>query len=170
MATNPKHLLEILKQEELNKVVFSERQEHIQQLINNVKEWPEIETHAYIYGGTEFRLFNKSIGHVHSNGMLDLPFVKHLRKVLLEKNLVQIHHVHSTINWVSYLIENPEKTKEAEHFLLLSYCIKGSEYFDKFPESYCFIQSNFFESPLTATIFGDDILNTIPNFHRNESE
>ena len=169
MSTNTKHLLEILKQEEYNKVAFPERQQPIQKLIRNISQWPEIEIHGHTYGGTEFRLFNKSIGHIHSNGMLDLPFVKTLRKALLDKDLVQLHHVHSSINWVSYSIQTNQDLEKAELLLLVSYCVKGVDYFDKFHQSCRFVQVNLFDSPLAATIFGDEIFNMIPNFHRNES-
>lgn len=158
MPMNSKTLLEVLKQEELNKKKFPERQPLIKMLINEVSKWPEIEIHTHLYGGTEFRLFNKSIGHIHSNGMLDLPFVKDVRKRLLEENLVELHHVNQTMNWVIKQIDCEDDLKIAKSLLLLSYCIKGQVYFDRFEQSSRFIHAKLLNCQFSETIFAADIL------------
>ena len=158
MPMNSKILLEVLKQEDLNKKRFPERQPLIKMLINEVSKWPEIEIYAHIYGGTEFRLFNKSIGHIHSNGMLDLPFVKDVRKRLLDENLVQMHHINQTMNWVTKQIDCDDDLKAAKSLLLLSYFIKGQLYFDRFEQSSSFIHAKLLNCQFSETIFATDIL------------
>lgn len=139
--------------EEEDKKKYASLQPLIASLSHEVYDWPEIEKHNHIYGGEEFRLFNRSIGHIHANGLLDLPFVKELRQVLLEEKWAVLHHVHSTTTWVSKQIQTEKDIEHAKSLLLLSYWIKGCDYFDKSENSREFIIKNLGACKFSPSIF-----------------
>ncbi|MEX1188239.1 MAG: luciferase family protein [Bacteroidia bacterium] len=150
-ATNK--LLSILNKEEKNKKKFPHLQPIIQLFISDVLSWPETEKANHSYGGTEFRLFNRSIGHIHSNGILDMPFVKELRRELLDTGIAQLHHLEDTITWVSKPIASELDIPAAKELMLLSYWIKGRDYFDKSPKARDFILEKLSDCNFPASIF-----------------
>jgi uncharacterized protein len=153
MAASANKLLSILKLEKTNRKKFSHIQPKIKNFISDVQSWPEIEKANHTYGGTEFRLFNRSLGHIHSNGILDLPFIKDLRKALLELQLVDIHHLKDSISWVSKQITDDKSLESAKNLMLLSYWVKGINYFEKCPSAKSFIYQKLSESNFPDSIF-----------------
>lgn len=153
MGASANKLLRILKLEKANRKKYSPIQPFIQKFISEIVSWPEIEKANHTYGGTEFRLFNRSLGHIHSNGILDLPFVKDLRKELLENHLVEIHHLENSISWVSKRVTDDKSLESAKSIMLLSYWVKGISYFEKCPVAKTFIYQKLSESNFPASIF-----------------
>lgn len=112
------------KREERFQHEFDYLQPVIRELKHMLLPWPEIENKTHIYGGTEFRIFNKSIGHIHGNGLLDLPFRHALRHKILKLGLAEIHPFASKLNWVSVRLNKCEDIGNAKKLLLISYWMK----------------------------------------------
>ena len=49
-----------------------------------VASWDGVTTHAHRFGGIEFRLGRREIGHLHGERWADLPFQKGIRDMLVE--------------------------------------------------------------------------------------
>ncbi|HEX4680725.1 MAG TPA: luciferase family protein [Gaiellaceae bacterium] len=94
---------------------IGERIEH------EVGSWEGVTTHQHRFGGTEFRLGRREIGHLHGNRWADLPFHKGIRDMLVETGRAQPHHVLPETGWVSKQIRGEEDVVEAIELFRLSY-------------------------------------------------
>ena len=56
------------------------------------------------FGGVEFRLGTREIGHLHGDRLLDVPFPKRVRDELVAGGLARPHHVLPESGWVSFPI------------------------------------------------------------------
>jgi hypothetical protein len=61
------------------------------------------------FGGIEFRLNKREMGHIHGERLVDLPFPMKIRNELVSSGRVLPHHVLPQSGWVSYWINNGEK-------------------------------------------------------------
>jgi Family of unknown function (DUF5519) len=48
-----------------------------------VSSWPGVESRAHRFGGVEYRLGSREIGHVHGDFLVDIPFPKRVRDELV---------------------------------------------------------------------------------------
>ncbi|WMJ74680.1 DUF5519 family protein [Cytophagaceae bacterium ABcell3] len=68
------------------------------------------------YGGREFRFNGKEVGHIHSNGLLDVLLSKTVKAKLVHQGWVVDHHVFSNSGWAGFSIR---KLKDVEHAVCL---------------------------------------------------
>lgn len=52
-----------------------------------------VSEHAHRFGGTEFRLGKREIGHVHGDSLVDIPFPTRIRHELVAVGRAEAHHV-----------------------------------------------------------------------------
>jgi hypothetical protein len=71
-----------------------------------VAVWPGMSEAPHRFGGVEFRLGTREIGHLHGDRLLDVPFPKRVRDELVAAGLAKQHHVLPESGWVSFPIEN----------------------------------------------------------------
>ena len=83
--------------------------------------WDGVTTHAHRFGGIEFRLGRREIGHLHGERWADLPFQKGIRDMLVETGRAQPHHVLPETGWVSRQIRSEEDVAEVIELFRLSY-------------------------------------------------
>jgi hypothetical protein len=58
-----------------------------------VGSWEGVTTHVHRFGGTEFRLGRRALGHLHGARWADLRFERGVRDMLVETGRAQPHHV-----------------------------------------------------------------------------
>ena len=58
-----------------------------------ILSWPYVTAEPHRFGGIEFRLNKKEMGHIHSEGLADIPFPMKTRDELVNSGLVKPHHV-----------------------------------------------------------------------------
>jgi hypothetical protein len=63
--------------------------------------WPGVTAIPHRYGGVEFRVGRRELGHLHGNRLADLPFPVKIRKQLVASGRASLHHVHPQSGWVS---------------------------------------------------------------------
>jgi predicted DNA-binding protein (MmcQ/YjbR family) len=83
--------------------------------------WEGMTTQSHRFGGTEYRLGNREIGHVHGDGLVDIPFPTRVRNELVDTGQVVPHHVLPESGWVSFYIREPEDIEKAIALLRRSY-------------------------------------------------
>ena len=74
-----------------------------------ILNWPYVTAEPHRFGGTEFRLDKREMGHIHSEGLADIPFPMKIRDELVNSGRVKPHHVLPQSGWVSYWFHNVEK-------------------------------------------------------------
>ncbi|WP_415379894.1 luciferase family protein [Halosimplex sp. TS25] len=95
--------------------------ETVERLIDEVNEWPHVAVGEHRFGGTEFRVGPREIGHVHAWGMLDIAYLRKLRDVLVDDGETGPHHLLSESGWTTEYVESPDDFEHARWLLRLSY-------------------------------------------------
>ena len=93
----------------------------VERLIEDVSGWPHVTVGDHRFGGTEFRVGPREIGHVHAWGMLDIAYLKKLRDALVLEGATGPHHLLTESGWTTEYIESPEEYDHARWLLRLSY-------------------------------------------------
>jgi len=63
--------------------------------------WPGVTTHDHRFGGVEFRVNGREMGHMHGDELADLPFPKDVGKKLIAKGKALPHHFIPQSGWIS---------------------------------------------------------------------
>ena len=86
-----------------------------------ISSWKGVSLSLHKYGGTQFNVGAKEIGHIHSNGLLDILFNKSLKTELLKEGRVSDHHVFKNSGWISFYVKTKEDKEYAVGLLREAY-------------------------------------------------
>lgn len=86
-----------------------------------VTSWPGVEPASHRFGGLEFRLGKRELGHLHGDTLVDLPFPRKVRDELLAAGRASPHHVLPDSGWVSLWIESSDDVERAIALFRLGY-------------------------------------------------
>ncbi len=86
-----------------------------------VSSWDGVTVSTHRFGGVEFRLANAEVGHIHQNGLVDIPFPMKIRNQLIHEGLVSKHHVLTDSGWISFRVRSENDVPHAIWLLRLSY-------------------------------------------------
>jgi len=93
----------------------------LKSLEETVAAWSGVSAQAHRFGGTEFRLGSAEIGHIHPGGVVDIPFPRPVRDVLLEEGLAQEHRWVPNSGWTTFRARNEQDLPHALWLMRLSY-------------------------------------------------
>ena len=92
------------------------------QTINQaVLTWDGVTKHIHRYGGTEWRLGRREIGHIHGNYLVDIPFPKKVRDEIVAAREAEPHHILPDTGWISFYLREFEDVDRAVNLLQRSY-------------------------------------------------
>lgn len=74
------------------------------QIAREVAGWPGVVVAPHRFGGIEFRVGRRELGHLHGNRLADLPFPVPVREQLVAAGRARPHHILPESGWVSYEI------------------------------------------------------------------
>jgi len=98
------------------------RPEQLSDLITReVLTWPGVTAHAHRFGGTEYRLGTREIGHLHGDHLLDVPLPRTVRDRLIAEGRASAHHVLPESGWVSLTLRGGGDRAAALELLRRSY-------------------------------------------------
>lgn len=80
---------------------------------DEVLGWEGTESRPHRFGGIEFRVNGREIGHLHGDRLADLPFPRRVREELVAEGKARTHHVLPQTGWVSYRIRGEEDVEGA---------------------------------------------------------
>jgi hypothetical protein len=83
--------------------------------------WEGITTGPHRFGGLEFKLGNREIGHIHGDSLVDVPLPKRIRDELVASGEAEPHHVLPRSGWVSVFLNNPGDVDRALQVLRRSF-------------------------------------------------
>lgn len=89
-----------------------------------VLSWKGTYIQMHEYGGIQFNVNNKEIGHIHSNGLLDVLFKKEVKALLIKEGRACEHHTFTQSGWISFYIKTENDKKYAIELLEYSYILK----------------------------------------------
>ncbi|EHQ28182.1 luciferase domain-containing protein [Mucilaginibacter paludis] len=82
-----------------------------------VLSWHGTSSCMHRYGGIQFNYNGKEIGHIHSNGLLDILFTREIKCQLMNEGMVNQHHVFTRSGWISFYIKKNEDVAYAIELL-----------------------------------------------------
>lgn len=94
-----------------------------QQVTQAATQWPDLTVAPHRFGGVEYQLGTREIGHIHGDTLVDIPFPMAIRNELVASGQVQPHHVLPDSGWISFFIRQPEDVSQAIDLLRRSYDI-----------------------------------------------
>ena len=97
------------------------RRAAMDQVERTVLAWPGLRAHTHRFGGTEYRLRGAEIGHLHGNGVVDLPFTQATKTKLLAAGRAREHHSFPGSSWVTFVVRTEHDVPSALSLLHLSY-------------------------------------------------
>ena len=99
--------------------------ELVQRVIEAVAAFPDVSAAPHRFCGIEFNLGSVEIGHIHvGNGMVDIPYPRRIRDVLIADGLVQPHHLLPDSGWITTFVRLEADVERIISLYHLSYVQK----------------------------------------------
>ena len=93
-----------------------------QKILETVLSWPGVTAYPHRFGGTEFRLGKRELGHIHGDHLVDIPFPKKVRDDIIATGRAEPHHVLPTNSgWISFYLKEPDDIARAIALLQRSF-------------------------------------------------
>lgn len=86
-----------------------------------VLSWKDTEVHPHRFGGVEYRLGRRELGHIHGDHLVDIPFPTRIRDEIVAIGQARPHHIQPESGWVSCFLRRPEDVGTAIQLLRRSY-------------------------------------------------
>ena len=86
-----------------------------------VMNFKDISAGNHRFGGTEYKLGKREIGHVHGDHLVDIPFPIKIRNEIVESGEAQPHHILPESGWVSIFLNNEDDVERAINLLKRSF-------------------------------------------------
>lgn len=86
-----------------------------------VLTWESVTAHPHRFGGLEYRIGRREIGHVHGDRLVDIPFPTNVRNEIVAGGLAQPHHILPESGWISFYIKELDDVDRAIDLLRRSY-------------------------------------------------
>lgn len=90
-------------------------------ILQEVQSWPNVTVTPHRFGGTEFQVNGREIGHLHGVTQADIPFTVRIRKELVESGKASPHHIYPNSGWISYYIHGVEDVPLLLELLRMNY-------------------------------------------------
>jgi hypothetical protein len=99
---------------------------YLEHLNAAVTSWQGISANPHRFGGIEYNLGTTEVGHVHQNGMVDIPFNSKIRDQLILERKAEPHHLLKDTGWISFYIRSEADVETAIWLFRLSYLFNAS--------------------------------------------
>ena len=90
-------------------------------ITREVSSWPGVAVAPHRFGGVEFRVGRRELGHLHGSRLADLPFPRAIRQELVAAGRASAHHVLPESGWVTYYMRAPDDSAGAIELFRLNY-------------------------------------------------
>jgi hypothetical protein len=97
--------------------------DYIDDIENEVLSWKNTSIQLHKFGGVQFNLNKKELGHIHGNGILDILFNRKIKSQLIQEGKVEPHHVFKDSGWITFRIQTEQDKKIAIELLRYSYSL-----------------------------------------------
>ena len=88
-----------------------------------VTAWEGVTVQPHRFGGVEYGIGKREIGHIHGDHLVDIPFPKKVRDEIVLAGRAQAHHILPESGWVSFYLRQPADVDQAISLLAESYQI-----------------------------------------------
>jgi len=92
-----------------------------QLICSEIEKWESVKTLPHRFGGSEFLLGKREIGHIHGDSFVDIPFPMKIRDEIVRLGEAEPHHILLKSGWVSFYIHSKADVQKAISLLRRSY-------------------------------------------------
>ena len=92
-----------------------------------VLEWEGMAVQPHRFGGVEYLLGRREIGHIHGDYLVDIPFPTKVRDEIVAAGRAVPHHIFPESGWVSFYIREEGDVEGAIGLLKESYGIAARQ-------------------------------------------
>lgn len=86
--------------------------------------WNDVTSSLHKYGGIQFNVRAHEFGHLHGNGLLDIPVTRAVKNELIKNYAIEDHHVFRDSGWISFWIKTPDDQAIAISILERAYAFR----------------------------------------------
>lgn len=90
---------------------------------NHLLTWEGVTAHPHRFGGTEYRLGKRELGHIHGDSLVDIPFLKKVRDQVVADGKAEPHHILPDSGWISLFLRQPQDVDTAIELFKQSYAL-----------------------------------------------
>ena len=90
-------------------------------ITQTLASWDGVSTAPHRFGGVEYRLGTRELGHIHGDHLVDIPFPKKVRDEIVSEALAEPHHILPETGWVSFYLREEGDVQKAIALLQRSY-------------------------------------------------
>ncbi len=94
---------------------------NIDQIVQQVSARNGVTASPHRFGGVEFTLAGREVGHIHRNGMVDIPFNTAIRNQLMAEGKAVPHHVLPNSGWITFYARSEADIQTALWLFRLAY-------------------------------------------------
>ena len=94
-----------------------------QKIVNEVSKWNGVAALPHRFGGTEFKVGPREIGHIHGDYQADIAFPMSVRNQLVADKRAEPHHILPQSGWITFRFRSEDDIERAIELFKLSYDI-----------------------------------------------
>jgi hypothetical protein len=94
---------------------------YLKKIEDEISTWDKVSIYPHRFAGREFRFGAAEVGHIHTGGVVDIPFPRAIRDALLADGLAEEHRWVPDSGWITFRIGSEEDLKHALWLMRLSY-------------------------------------------------
>ena len=91
------------------------------QIESEVSSWDDVAVSPHRFGGIEFRVGRREIGHLHGSRLADIPFPVPVKEELIAAGKAEPHHVLPHSGWISFRIRSDRDVPAVVALFRLAY-------------------------------------------------
>jgi hypothetical protein len=84
-----------------------------ERITNTVTVWEGVSVRPHRFGGVEYVIGRREIGHIHGNHLVDIPFPKKVRDEIVAAGRAQPHHILPKTGWVGFYLRQESDVEKA---------------------------------------------------------
>ena len=96
-------------------------------IVARISRWEGVDAEPHRFGGTEFRVGRRELGHVHGDHLADIAFPMDVRNRLIAEGKAQPHHMLPNSGWITFKFSKESDVESAVELFRLSYEVAVSK-------------------------------------------
>jgi len=98
-----------------------------ERITKTVTSWEGVTAQPHRFGGVEYAIGKREIGHIHSDHLVDIPFPKKVRDEIVAAGRAGPHHILPDTGWVSFYLREEGDVKKVIEMLHESFEIAARQ-------------------------------------------
>jgi predicted DNA-binding protein (MmcQ/YjbR family) len=90
-------------------------------ITQTLTSWEGVSTAPHRFGGVEYLLGTRELGHIHGDHLVDIPFPKKVRDEVVNAGLAEPHHILPETGWISFYLREESDVQKVLALLRRSY-------------------------------------------------